>query len=140
MKSVFLAAVRGAVVMVVAALWISPPPALAQALYGTLTGQVVDGSGAAIPGVTVTVTNEGTGLELTGVSDDSGSYAIRNLQPGTYTVKATLQGFKEFLQTGVPVDPNDVVRIDRKLEVGALTESVTVTTEAALLKTDKADV
>ena len=139
-KSTFLAAVRGAVLMVVAAVWMSPPPALAQALYGTVTGQVVDGSGAAIPGVTVSVTNEGTGLEVNGLTDDSGAYTIRNLQPGRYTVKATLQGFKEFQQTGVPVDPNNVVRINAQLEVGALSEMITVTTDAALLKTDKADV
>jgi hypothetical protein len=117
-----------------------PASAAAQALYGTVAGSVVDDSGASVPGATVTVTNAGTGLEVSAVADDSGAYAIRNLQPGTYTVKASLQGFKEYVQTGVPVNPNDVVRIDARLEVGALTESVTVTTEAALLKTDKADV
>jgi len=90
-----------------------PAPAAAQALYGSLTGTV---------------------------SDDSGAYTIRNLQPGTYTVKATLQGFKESVRTAIPVDANDIVRIDARPEVGALTESVTVTSEAALLKTDKADV
>ena len=117
-----------------------PSNAVAQALYGTIGGTVVDDSGAAIPGATVTVTNQGTGLEVNGVSDAGGNYAFRNLQPGTYTVKASLQGFKEYVQTGVPVSQNDVVRIVARLEVGALTESVTVTTEAALLKTDKADV
>ena len=117
-----------------------PAPAAAQALYGTLAGTVVDDSGAAIPGATVTATNEGTGLVVSGVSDATGGYAIRNLQPGTYTLKASLQGFKEFVQTGIPIAQNDVVRIPARLEVGALTESVTVTTEAALLQTDKADV
>ena len=61
------------------------------------------------------MTNQGTGLEVVGVTDETGAYAIRNLQPGTYTVKASLQGFKEYVQTGVPVNPNDVVRIDGKL-------------------------
>jgi hypothetical protein len=123
-----------------AALVLLPNFAAAQALYGTVGGTVTDDSGAAIPGATVTVTNQGNGLTVSGVTDETGAYAIRNLQPGTYTLKATLQGFKEHVQTGIPVNPNDVVRIDAKLEVGALTESVTVTTEAALLKTDKADV
>ncbi len=117
-----------------------PTPVAAQALYGTVAGTVVDDSGAAIPGATVTVTNQGTGLEVMAITDEVGAYAIRNLQPGTYTLKASLQGFKEYVQTGIPVAQNDVVRIVAKLEVGALTESVTVTTEAALLKTDKADV
>src|SRR5690606_24267761 len=57
-----------------------------------------------------------------------------------YTMKASLQGFKEYQQTGITVAPNSIVRINGRLEVGALTETVTVTTEAALLQTDKADV
>jgi hypothetical protein len=117
-----------------------PANVSAQALYGTITGTVTDDSGAAIPGATVTVLNENTGLEINAVSDEAGAYTVRNLQPGTYTVKASLQGFKEFVQTGLPVGQNETSRADAKLEVGALTESVTVTTEAALLKTDKADV
>jgi len=117
-----------------------PANVSAQALYGTITGTVTDDSGAAIPGATVTVLNENTGLEISAVSDEAGAYTVRNLQPGTYTVKASLQGFKEFVQTGLPVGQNETSRADAKLEVGALTESVTVTTEAALLKTDKADV
>ncbi len=126
--------------MLAAAVTLLPTHTAAQALYGTLTGTVVDDSGAAIPGATVTATNEGTGLEVNAVTDANGAYAIRNLQPGNYTLKASLQGFKEFIQTGIPLAQNDVVRIVARLEIGALTESVTVTTEAALLKTDKADV
>ena len=131
---------RLAGVVLAAALTLLPAPLAAQALYGTVGGTVLDASGAAIPGATVTVTNQGTGLEVIAVSDENGAYAIRNLQPGTYTLKASLQGFKEYVQTGIPVNQNDVVRIEARLEVGALTESVTVTTEGALLKTDKADV
>ena len=55
----------------------------------------------------MTVVNQGTGLEVSGVTDETGAYAIRNLQPGTYTVKASLQGFKEYIQTGLPVGQND---------------------------------
>ena len=131
---------RGSGLLLAAALVLLPKSAAAQALYGTVGGTVTDDSGATIPGATVTATNQGTGLVVSAVTDETGAYAIRNLQPGTYTIKASLQGFKEYVQTGVPVDPSDVLRIDAKLEVGALTESVTVTTEAALLKTDKADV
>ena len=140
MKSVRTLLTGGLACVLAAVIALLPAPAAAQALYGTIAGTVVDDSGASIPGATVTVTNQGTGLEVSAVSDDTGAYAIRNLQPGTYTLKASLQGFKEYVQTGIPVAQNDVVRIDGKLSVGALTESVTVTTEAALLKTDKADV
>ncbi len=112
----------------------------AQALYGSVTGAIADGSGAAVPGATVSLKNEGTGLELTAVTDATGNYSIRNIPGGSYTLKASLQGFKEFVQTGLPVTAGGIVRINGRLEVGALTESVTVVSETAILKTDKADV
>ena len=74
------------------------------------------------------------------MTDETGTYTIRNIAGGTYTLKASLQGFKEFVQTGIPVVVGNIVRINGRLEVGALSESVTVTSEAPLLKTDKADV
>ena len=91
-------------------------------------------------GASVSIKDEATGLELTTVTDSTGTYTIRNITGGTYTLRATLQGFKEFVQTGIPVTPGGIVRINGRLEIGALSESVTVTTEAAVLKTDKADV
>ena len=74
------------------------------------------------------------------MTDDTGTYTIRNVTGGTYTLRASLQGFKEFVQTGIPITAGGIVRINGRLEIGALTESVTVTTEATVLKTDKADV
>jgi outer membrane receptor protein involved in Fe transport len=118
----------------------SPIAATAQALYGSVTGIITDTSGAAVPGATVAITNTETGLELSTVTDAVGAYTVRNVPGGTYTLKASLQGFKEFVQTNIPVVVGGIVRINGKLEIGALTESVTVTSEAALLKTDKADV
>ncbi|MCC6162636.1 MAG: TonB-dependent receptor [Acidobacteria bacterium] len=130
------------VVIPALALCVALVPALAsaQALYGSLTGTVTDNTGAAIPGVTVTVTNEGTGLKLDTVTDGAGSYTVRNVIPGTYTLGAALQGFKTFSQTGIPLTAGNILRVNAQLEIGDLTESITVTTEAALLKTDKADV
>ncbi len=78
----------------------TPLPAAAQAIYGTVTGQVEDDSGAAVPGATVQLANEATGLQLDGVSDENGTYTIRNVTAGPYTLRASLQGFKEFVQTG----------------------------------------
>ena len=77
-------------------------PVHAQTLYGTIAGTVTDSSGANIPGATVTITNENTGLAMSTVTDETGTYTIRNVAGGTYTLKASLQGFKEFVQTGVP--------------------------------------
>ena len=123
-----------------AAMALLPVAGSAQALYGSLTGNITDSTGAALPGTTVTITNEATGLQLTAVTDQTGTYTIRNILGGTYTLKAALQGFREFVQTGIPITAGGIVRINGRLEIGALTESVTVTTEAVLLKTDKADV
>jgi outer membrane receptor protein involved in Fe transport len=125
---------------ILATLWLGQTHASAQAIYGTVTGTVTDDSGAAIPGATVSLTNQSTGLTLDAVTDETGTYTVRNVTAGPYTLRASLQGFKEYVQTGIPVTPGGIVRVNGRLEVGALTESVTVTTEAALLKTDKADV
>ena len=115
-------------------------PLHAQALYGSVTGTINDGSGASIPGATVALKNENTGFEVTAVTDETGTYAIRNIAGGTYTLKASLQGFKEYVQTGIPVTVGGIVRINGLLEIGGLNETVTVTTDTTVLKTDKADV
>jgi outer membrane receptor protein involved in Fe transport len=133
LPAALIAAVAAAIV------WL-PLPADAQTLYGSLTGTISDVSGGGVPGATVTIKNEDTGLELTATTDATGTYTIRNIAGGTYTLKAMLQGFKEFVQTAIPITAGAIVRINGQLEVGALSESVTVTTEAVLLKTDKADV
>ena len=122
------------------AILLLPRLAAGQVLYGSITGSITDSSGAAVPGATVTITNEATGLELTSYTGPGGTYTIRNVPGGTYTLKASLQGFKEYVQTRVPIIVGGIARINGKLEVGALTESVTVTSEVTLLKTDKADV
>jgi hypothetical protein len=130
----------GMTVALAAVMALQPSAAAAQSLYGSVTGTVADGSGATVPGATVSIKNEATGLELTTTTDETGTYTIRNITGGTYTLRASLQGFKEFVQTGVPITAGGIVRINGRLEIGALSESVTVTTDAAVLKTDKADV
>jgi hypothetical protein len=111
----------------------------AQELYGSIVGTVLDGSGARIPGAAIDVVNRDTNLILSTVSNDAGAYTFTNVLPGTYDVKVTLQGFKEFVQQRVPVTAGSISRVDALLEVGRLSESVTVQSQSALLKTDKAD-
>ena len=123
-----------------ATIWLLPTQAAGQAIYGSLTGTITDTSSAAVPGATVAIKNEDTGLELTGTTDSSGTYTIRNITGGTYTLKASLQGFKEFVQTGILITAGGIIRINGRLEIGTLSEAVTVTSEATVLKTDKADV
>src|SRR4029079_10256776 len=80
-----------------------------------------------------------TGLSKTVVTSDVGSFTFTNVQAGLYDVKVSLQGFKEYVKADVPVTVNTVSRVDSRLELGALTETVTVESQTSLLQTDKAD-
>ena len=111
----------------------------AQELYGSVVGTVQDSSGGHMPGATIEIVNRETNLVLTAVSNQTGAYTFTNVLPGTYDVKVTLQGFKEFKLQTVPVTAGAISRVDAKMEVGQLTESITVESKPALLKTDKAD-
>ncbi|HWQ35932.1 MAG TPA: TonB-dependent receptor [Blastocatellia bacterium] len=113
--------------------------ASAQVLYGSIVGNVTDPQGAALPGVSVTITNTGTGLKLDAVTDETGSYVFRNLLPGTYDLTLSAKGFKEMRQAGVIVTAGNPKRVDVALEIGAAQETVTVAADAATLKTEKAD-
>ena len=117
----------------------APVGATAQELYGSLTGTVQDGTGARIPGATIAIVNRDTNLTLRATSNETGTYTFTNVLPGMYDVKVTIQGFKEFVKQQVPVATGSISRVDAKLEVGQLTETVTVQSETQLLKTDKAD-
>ena len=116
------------------------PVASAQVLYGTIVGTITDPSSAAITKATVTVTNTSTGLSRQVSVDEAGYYSIPNLLQGTYDLAVSANGFKPLTQKGVPVTINNVTRVDLSLEVGAMTESVTVEASAAFLQTTKTDV
>ncbi len=111
----------------------------AQVLYGAVVGAVKDAQGASIPAATVTITNKETNLTRETITGAEGDYTVTNVPPGHYDVKVTLTGFREFVQTNVPVSAGQLSRVDVKLEIGALTETVTVASDAQLLQTDKSD-
>jgi hypothetical protein len=115
-------------------------PAHAQIIYGGLTGAVTDSTGATVPGATVTITHKETNLSRESVTNETGIYSFTNVQAGTYDATVSMSGFREFVKTDVPVSVNQISRVDVRLEVGALAETVTVQSEAELLQTDKADV
>src|SRR5262252_2159647 len=112
----------------------------AQVLYGTLTGNVTDSSGAVVAGATVTITHKETGQSRDGVTDANGSYDFPTLQAGTYSIKVGKSGFKTVTKENVAVTLNTVTRADISIEVGQVTENVSITADAAQLKTDRADV
>jgi len=111
----------------------------AQAVTGTLLGNVNDSSGAAVPGATVTARETQTNVSRSVVTNETGYYIFASLQNGTYAVEAELQGFKKVVREGVRVDVNTSVRVDLKLEVGQLSETVQVAAETPLLQTDRTD-
>jgi hypothetical protein len=111
----------------------------AQVLYGSVIGSVKDSSGAAIPGATVTITNKETSLVRDASTGDDGAFSIINILPGTYDLKVSLQGFREYVKTGVGVSAGNQSRVEVSLEVGQLSETVTVASPVELLQTDKAD-
>ncbi|HEY2946201.1 MAG TPA: TonB-dependent receptor [Vicinamibacteria bacterium] len=114
-------------------------PAHAQVLYGTLVGEVTDSTRAGVPGAAVTITHKETNLSREATTDTSGTFRFVNLPPGTYTVKVSMTGFKEYSKENVPVTPNTISRVEVSLAVGQLSEAITVQSERALLQTDKAD-
>ena len=119
---------------------IAPPIAWAQLLQGTIGGNVIDSSQAAVSGARVAVREEGTGFERETVTNGAGIYTLPQLSPGTYTVTITSSGFQTYTRTGVNVIAQTVTRVDAALAVGTVNEKVTVSAEAAVLQADRADV
>jgi hypothetical protein len=116
-------------------------PAHAQILYGSVTGTVSDKTGAVIPNVTVTLTNQGTGELRSAKADSLGNYDILDVLPGVYTVSVQQTGgFAGFTQKNVQVDVNRQVRVDVTLEPGSATTQVTVNEAPPELQTETAEV
>ena len=103
-----------------------PALAAAQAVTGTIFGTVTDTTGAAVPGVTVTLTHTGTGLVRTVVTTSDGEYTAPSLPTGAYTVVAELTGFKTVTVSNVALGVDQRVRVNMPLEVGTMAETVTV--------------
>ena len=129
------------VLALVCLLALSSQPAGAQTVYGSIVGNVTDPSSGSVPGATVKITLTTTNDTRTVQTDAAGAYTIPGVQPGTYKVEVTQQGFRTFVVDNILVNQNNVVRVDAQLQVGALAETVEVTTQAAAaLQTERADI
>ncbi len=112
-----------------------------QVLYGTLTGTVQDATGAVIPGAVVMLTSQGTGAVRSVTADSHGNYLFVNLLPAQYTVSIEPVGsFSKFIEKDIPIEVNREARVDIALHVGAVSQEIQVTTAAAQLQTETADV
>ncbi len=109
--------------------------AFAQGGNSTISGTVFDQDKAVLPGVTVTVTNEATGISRDTVTGPEGLFVIPTLLPGTYTVRAELSGFQAQTREGLVLRVGQEVALDLTLGVAGLTENVTVSAEAPIIET-----
>ncbi len=105
---------------------------------GEITGEVTDSSGAAMAGVAITVTNENTNVSRRGVTNASGAYGFPSLLPGVYRVRAEIDGFQATVRSGVQLQVQQVARIDFHMQVGQVSEVVSVSGAAPLLATENA--
>jgi len=131
-------AFAGHAMIVLSLVTIVTVPAAAQGL-GAIGGTITDASGGVLPGATVTLSNPGTiGGNQNTVSDERGTYQFTRLVPGRYTVRGELQGFRTIGQEDIVVNADVTVRVDLKLEVGAVEEGIVVKGESPLLDTTSA--
>ena len=112
--------------------------AFAQSDRGTITGTVSDSSGSLIPGANITAVNPENGVELKAQTTDTGNYTISSVPAGLYNLIVETSGFRRFEQQGIRVQVAQTARIDVTMQVGSTTESVTVTADAPLLRTENA--
>ena len=112
----------------------------AQSTDASVEGTVRDPSGAAVAGVTVTITNIRTNVAKTATTDEMGIYEIPTLQPSEYQITAESKGFKKQVVTGVVLQVNQVARMDITMQLGDVVESVTVEASALLVQTETGSV
>lgn len=112
----------------------------AQVLYGSMVGNVQDSSDAQIPGALVVITHKETGQSRQASTNDSGAYSFTSILSGLYEVKVSKPGFATATVNEVPVTINNTARVDVTLQLGSVAETVLVTTQSALLQTDRSEV
>jgi hypothetical protein len=112
----------------------------AQGTTGRISGAVADSSGAVLPGVTVTVTQQGTGLSRTATTDQTGAYVFVSLPVGTYDVSAELAGFKKAVKTGYQLVADGRVTADFGLDVGGISEVVEVSVHGETVNTTSGEI
>src|SRR5262245_53104447 len=124
MLRVSVATARVLISLFVLSLSFAPPLLAQRSDRATISGVVTDNQGAAVPGATVTIKNEETGVESVQISNSAGAYTSPPLVLGRYSVTVDLTGFKKSVTTGILLQGGFAIRHDVALAVGDLTESV----------------
>jgi hypothetical protein len=126
--------------VLLSSLALSSDPAFAQQGTADLRGRVIDPQGAVLPGVTIVVRHQESGLFRETVSSADGTFLMSGMTPGIYEVSAELASFKKYLQRDVRLEVGRATPIELKLEVGGLEEAVTVSAEAPLVDTSSQEI
>jgi hypothetical protein len=105
---------------------------------GEITGEITDTSGAVVPGASVTVTNEGTNVSRRVITNAAGTYSFPSLLPATYRLRVEKTGFQSEERGGIELQVQQVARIDFRMEVGQVSETLNITATAPLLATENA--
>src|SRR5262249_8471550 len=124
--------------LVISFLLVVHAPLTAQVASGEITGLITDRSGAALPGVTVTVTDNNTHRQRVVVTTIDGAYAAVGLLPGIYPLRVTLNGFAPVVQDRLQVTTGQKIRLDLTLVVGQVSEEVTVRGDTPILRAESA--
>jgi Carboxypeptidase regulatory-like domain len=114
--------------------------AFAQGDRGTITGTVTDPTGAVVPNANIQLTNTDTSAVYKVATTSTGNYTLANLPVGTYVLTVDAAGFKKYERPGLVVQVAETERVDAALQVGASTDTITVSTEAPLLKTESGEI
>ncbi len=107
-----------------------------QIITSSIVGQITDATGSVVPDAEIVATNTGTGIAVKVTADSSGAYSATNLQPGTYDVTASKAGFQTVRTTGVQVLASQSVRVDMKIQVGQVQQTVDVSAQTTLVQTE----
>lgn len=126
---------KGTVTWILVVVMAGVPAVWAQGTTASISGTIVDETGAVVPGVTVTVTNPDTGISRTLMTDDVGRYRIPQLAPGTYELRAELIGFQMALIQGITLNVTQDVVTDVTLRVGEMTEEVVISAQLSRVET-----
>ena len=118
---------------------VSAAVVLAQSDRGTVTGTIADPAGAVVANAPLEAKNTETGAVFQAATSDTGNYTLPQLPAGVYEISVTVPGFKKFVRQNVTVGVAQTVRVDIALEVGSAAESVTVTEQTSLLKTESGE-
>ena len=120
-------------------LFLAASAAIAQSDRGTITGTVTDQAGAVVPNATIVATSTDTQAKFETATTGTGNYTVPQLPAGEYDLSVAAAGFSTYIQKGIAIQVAQIARIDVTLKVGAATESVSVTADAPLLKTENAE-